>query len=63
MDNSATIGLTVHERQSAGQKWTVTPVMTGDHLSLPEIGIEILASELYEGVELSTTDANRARAE
>jgi Uma2 family endonuclease len=60
---SSSVGLTVHERQTAGQKWTVTSVMTGDLLSLPEIGIEILASELYEGVELPTSDANVAQAE
>jgi Uma2 family endonuclease len=60
---SSSVGLTVHERQAAGQKWTVTPVMAGDLLSLPEIGLEIPASELYEGVDLPTSDTDGARAE
>jgi hypothetical protein len=41
---SSSISLTVHERQTAGQKWTVTSVMAGDLLSPPEIGIEIVQS-------------------
>ena len=60
---SSSIGLTVNERQAAGQKWTVTPVMAGDLLSLPEIGIEIPAAELYEGVELPTSDTGAMPAE
>lgn len=60
---SSSIGLTVHERQTAGQKWTVTSVMADDILSLPEIGLEIPASELYEGVELPTSDTDGAPAE
>jgi Uma2 family endonuclease len=60
---SSSIGLTVHERQAAGQKWTVTSVMADDLLSLPEIGIEILASELYEGVELPTLDTSGVPAQ
>jgi Uma2 family endonuclease len=53
---SSSIGLTVHERQAAGQRWTVTPVTAGDLLPLPEIGIEIPAAELYEGIEFPTSD-------
>ena len=49
---SASLGLTVHERREAGQKWTVTTVMAGDLLLLPEIGVEIPVAELYEGVDL-----------
>lgn len=60
---SSSIGLTVHERQTAGQKWTVTSVMAGDLLSLPEIGIEIPASELYEGVEFPTSDTGAMPAD
>jgi Uma2 family endonuclease len=60
---SSSIGLTVHERQTAGQKWTVTSVMAGDLLSLPEVSSEIPASELYEGVDLPTSDTDGARAE
>jgi Uma2 family endonuclease len=49
---SASVGLTVHERQAAGQKWTVTTVVAGDLLLLPEIGVEIPVAELYEGVDI-----------
>jgi Uma2 family endonuclease len=48
---SASVGLTLHERQAAGQRWTVTTVMADDLLSLPEIGVEIPVAELYEGVD------------
>jgi Uma2 family endonuclease len=48
---SASVGLTVHERQAAGEKWTVTTAVAGDPLLLPEIGVEIPVGELYEGVE------------
>ena len=47
---SASAGLTVHERHAAGQRWTVTPATAEDLLPLPEIGIEIPVAELYEGV-------------
>jgi Uma2 family endonuclease len=56
---SASIGLTVLERQTADQKWTVTTLMADDALLLlHEIGIEIPAAELCERVEFSMPDAN-----
>ena len=56
---SASVGLTVHERGEAEQRWTVTTAMAGDLLLLPEIGVEIPVAELYEGVDLppSASDA------
>lgn len=48
---SASVGLTVHERQAAGQKWTVTTVMADDLLTLSEIGVEIPVAEIYEDVD------------
>jgi Uma2 family endonuclease len=48
---SASVGLTMHERQAAGQRWTVTTVMADDLLPLPEIGVEVPVAELYEGVD------------
>ncbi len=48
---SASIGLTVHERRESEQKWTVTTMIDGDLLLLPDIGVEIPIGELYEGVE------------
>ena len=50
---SASVGLTVHERQAAGQKWTVTTVMADDLLPLPELGVEIPLGEICEGVDFS----------
>jgi Uma2 family endonuclease len=49
---SASLGLTVHERQAEGQKWTVTTAMADDLLPLPEISVEIPVAELYEGVDI-----------
>jgi hypothetical protein len=60
---SSSIGLTLHERQAAGQRWTVTSVMAGDLLSLPEIGIDIPAAELYEGIEFPASDTGGMPAE
>ena len=48
---SASVGLTVHERAAVGQKWTVTTLMADDVLLLPEIGVEISVVELYDGVD------------
>jgi Uma2 family endonuclease len=48
---SASAGLTVHERQAAGQRWTVAPATVDDLLPLPEIGIAIPVAELYESVD------------
>jgi Uma2 family endonuclease len=50
---STSIGLTVHERQAAGQKWTGTTVMADDLLPLSEFGVEIPLAEIYEGVDFS----------
>jgi hypothetical protein len=54
----ASAGLTVNERQAAGQRWTVTPATADDLLLLPEIGIEIPVTELYEGVDLPASDTD-----
>jgi Uma2 family endonuclease len=48
---SASVGLTVHERHAAEQKWTVTTVMADDLLTLPEIGVEIPVAEIHEDVD------------
>ena len=59
---SASAGLTVHERQAAGQGWTVTPATADDPLPLPEVGIEIPVAELYEGVDFPASDTDAATA-
>lgn len=47
----ASVGLTVLRRQDADQDWIATTLAAEDVLRLPEIGIEIQISELYENVE------------
>ena len=53
---SASIGLTVLERRSGGEKWSATTLMAEDVLALPEMGIEIPVAELYEGVDFPAPD-------
>jgi Uma2 family endonuclease len=57
---SASIGLTVFERQTVDQKWTASTLMAEDVLVLPEIGIEIPVAELYEGVDFPAPDGGTA---
>ncbi len=44
------IAVTVHARK-ANEPWTTIVLLAGTILHLPEIGIEIPVSEIYEGVE------------
>lgn len=50
------IGLTVHARH-ADEPWLTTPLVNGDTLALPEIGIEIPVAAIYEGVTLDEAEA------
>ena len=59
---SASAGLTVNERQAAGQRWTVTSATADDLLPLPEIGIEIPVAELYEGVDFPGSETGAVPA-
>jgi Uma2 family endonuclease len=52
----ASMDLTVLERSAGDQRWTVSTLTEGDILSLPEIGIEIPVTELYDGVNLAAGD-------
>jgi Uma2 family endonuclease len=58
---SASVGLTVHERREAGQQWSVTTLMADDLLILPDIGVEIPVAEIYEGVDFSPSFLPAAR--
>jgi Uma2 family endonuclease len=60
---SASIGLTVFERENGDQKWTATTLMAEDVLMLAEIGAEIPVAELYEGVDFPASDASPASPE
>jgi Uma2 family endonuclease len=55
---SASIGLTVLERRTGDEKWTVTTLMADDALPLPEIGVKIPIAELYEGVDFAAPAAS-----
>ena len=48
-------GLLVLYRQNPGDAWTAAALTIEDTLSLPEIGIEIPASEFYEDVDFIDT--------
>jgi len=51
-------GLTVLERQALGDPWRAGVLIgAGEVLQIPEIGIEIAVSELYEAVEFPVTSA------
>lgn len=54
----ASMGVTVLERSAGDQKWTVSTLTEGDILPLPEIGIEIPVTELYDGVDLTAGDVS-----
>jgi Uma2 family endonuclease len=47
-------GLLLLHRTGADEPWTATALTADDTLALPEIGIEIPVSEVYEGVDFET---------
>ena len=53
---SSGIGLTVMERSSPDQAWQTTVLTNDDTLHLPEAGIEIPVSDIYEGLDFSEQD-------
>lgn len=50
---SSGIGLTLLERAAPDQPWQATALTREDSLRMPEIGIEIPVSEIYEGLSFS----------
>lgn len=48
----ASVGLTVLERTDGDTDWTVIMLTTGDTLRMPEVGIEVPVTELYDDVDL-----------
>ena len=50
MLESSSAGLMVLERQQAEDPWTTTVLTNGDVLAMPELGIEIPVTEIYEGI-------------
>ena len=55
------VGVTAHHRQSADAEWTVTPLVAGELLALPELGIEVPLADLYEGTGLPETEPDDGR--
>lgn len=50
---SSSVGLTVLQRESTTEAWRTTVLTSDDITRIPEIGIEIPVSEIYEGIEFS----------
>ena len=59
---SASVGLTVYERQAAGQRWTVAPATADDVVSLQEIDLDIPLADLYDGVIFPPSASAAVRA-
>jgi Uma2 family endonuclease len=57
---SASVGLTVFERQDAGDNWTASTLTEDDVLQMEEIGVEVPVAELYQDVELPVTDGQNS---
>jgi hypothetical protein len=57
---STSVGLTVMERETPDQVWQTTVLTNDDTLRMPEIGIEIPVSEIYE--DITFTDQDEASA-
>ncbi len=53
---SSSAGLTVMERSSPDQVWQTTVLTNDDMLDMPEIGIEIPVTEIYEGIDFTDQD-------
>lgn len=59
----ANVGLTVFERTQAQEMWRASTLMAGETLALPEIGIELPVSELYEDIDLPPAPGQESMAE
>ncbi len=58
----AGIGLMVFERTNGGADWTATALSSDEILRMPEIGIELPVTELYEGVDLTEAEGEGSPA-
>jgi Uma2 family endonuclease len=57
---SASVGLTVMEREGPDEAWRATVLTNNDTLRMPEIGIEVPVGEIYE--DIAFTDQEEASA-
>ena len=53
---SSSVGLTVMERDAPDEAWRTTVLTNDDTLRMPEIGIEIPVSEIYEDITFPDED-------
>jgi Uma2 family endonuclease len=60
MLESTSIGLTVLARRGEGDQWTATTLIAGETLQMPELGIEIPVTELYQGTDLPAREDGSA---
>lgn len=58
---NTSVGAAMHHRQTADAEWTVTPLVAGETLMLPEIGIEVPLAEFYEDTGLPETEPDEGR--
>lgn len=60
MLESNSVGITVMERTGPDEAWRTTVLTSGDILRMPEIGIEISVTELYEDITFPEEGTARA---
>ena len=55
------IGVTAHHREAADADWMTTPLVAGDMLASPVLGIEVPLAELCGGTDLPETEPDEER--
>lgn len=53
---SSGVGLTVMERSEHGEAWRTTVLADDDVLRMPEIGVDIPVTEIYDGISFADQD-------
>lgn len=53
---SSSVGLSVFEREGPDEAWPLTVLVQDKVLRMPEIGIEVPVSEIYEGIAFPEQD-------
>ena len=58
---NTSVGAAMHYRQTTDNEWAVTPLVAGETLVLPEIGIEVPLTEFYVDTSLPETEPDEGR--
>ena len=58
---NTSVGMTMYHRADASAEWTVTTLVAGEALALPELAVEIPLAEVYEGTGLPETEPDEGR--